>query len=539
MQTRISRAIESLHGLRIEGTFYIANKSKTATGHIGFIRLAIGLILVFLITGCGSNSGSPGSLPTLVPTPIAKTSNSNPQTQSPTLTIHPTVQVKALPTAAPTAAIANAPTPNATVAPTVDPTPTSTPAPMPTIIPVPKSRAATPDFSALTSYPAFSDTLNAAFSKALEEEFEVATPKVGISAAVYQNGLLWTQALGWANESTPKTPMTPATPLRVMSSSRTFVGALVLSQIEDGLYGLDDRLSTLLADHNGYQSSDTSQIPDATVEQLLTMTAGIVDVPINAIGPYRIMTSPSWEKSDMLRLMNKPNDSPGTFKYGNDNSYLLGLIAENMADNDLNELLQAEFLEPLSIKAALLPEIKTPSSIAAPYADQSQYGGSGGFGNLYEIPMYSKIPFNEADSRVSWPGASAVSTAESMARWAYELYSVKGAAITPEVRSQQIGSFRPETISLAAAPQKYGFHIAQKEHLLSDGTYVTTYGHPGGGAGYASVMFYAPSLDLAVSILANSDLGHLLGTCASYSENWLSPLDCMARRFFSAIADQS
>ena len=332
--------------------------------------------------------------------------------------------------------------------------------------------------------------------------------------------------------------MTPVTPLRVMSSSRTFVGALVLSQIEDGLYGLDDRLSTLLADHNGYQSSDTSQIPDATVEELLTMTAGIVDVSMQGIGPYMIMTAPSWEKSDMLGLMNKPHAPPGTFRYGNDNSYLLGLIAEHMANNDLNELLQAEFLEPLSIKAALLPEIKTPSSIATPYADQSQYGGSGGFGNLSEIPMYSKIPFIEADSRVSWPGASAVSTAESMARWAYELYSSKGAAITPEVRSQQIGSFRPETISLAAAPQKYGFHIARKEHLLSDGTYVTTYGHPGGGAGYASALFYAPSLDLAVSILSNSDLGNLLGTCASYAEHWLSPLDCMTRRFFSAVADQ-
>jgi CubicO group peptidase (beta-lactamase class C family) len=515
----------------------MGNKSKITAGHIRSIRLVIGLSLVFLIPSCGSNSGSPGSLPTMGPTPIAKTSNSNPQTQSPKLTIRPTVPVKALPTAAPTATIAKTPTPTATatVAPPVAPTPTGTPAPMSTVAPVPKSRTAPPDFSAPTSYPAFSETLNAAFSKALEEEFEAATPKMGISAAVYQNGLLWTQALGMANESTL---MTPTTPLRVMSTSRTFVGALVLSQIEDGLYGLNDRLSTLLAGHNGYQSSDTSQIPDATVEELLTMTAGIIDVPIMGIGPYMIMTAPSWEKSDMLGLMNKPHAPPGTFLYGNDNTYLLGLIAEHMAGNDLNELLQAEFLEPLSLKAALLPEISTPSGIATPYGDRSQYGGTGGFGNLSEIPMYSKIPFIEADSRVSWPGASAVSTAENMARWAYELYSLKGSAVTPEVRSQQIGSFRPETISLAAAPQKYGFHIARKEHLLSDGTYVATYGHPGGGAGYASALFYAPSLDLAVSILSNTDLGQLLGTCASYAEHWLGPFDCITRKFLSAVVDQ-
>ena len=184
------------------------------------------------------------------------------------------------------------------------------------------------------------------------------------------------------------------------------------------------------------------------------MTSGIIDVPIQGMGPYMIMTASSWEKSDMLPLMNKPHGPSGAFLYGNDNSYLLGLIAEHMAGNNLNELIQAEFLEPLSIKAAFLPEIDTPSTIATPYGNQSQYGGSGGFGDLTRIPMYSKVPFNEADSRVSWPGASAVSTAESMARWAYELYSSKGSAIKPEVRSQQIGSIRPETISLAAAPQK-------------------------------------------------------------------------------------
>ena len=143
----------------------MGNKSEITAGHIRSIRLVIGLSLVFLIPSRGSNSGSPGALPTLGPTPIAKASNSNPQTQSPKLTIRPTVQVKALPTAAPTATIAKAPSPTATVAPTVAPTPTGIPAPMSTVAPVPKSRTATPDFSAPTSYPAFSETLNLAFQR--------------------------------------------------------------------------------------------------------------------------------------------------------------------------------------------------------------------------------------------------------------------------------------------------------------------------------------------------------------------------------------
>ena len=521
----------------------MARKSVAIAGHIRSIRLVIGLILVFLIAACGGgNAGSSSSISNLRTNPIQSTTDSNPKTLSPQPTSLPTVPVKVLPTVVPAATIAKAPTPTVVPAATIAkaPTPTVAPTIAPTSIPavslVPESRASTPDFSTSKSYPGFSETLNAALSKVMEEEFEAATPRAGITAAVYQNGRLWTQALGWANESTL---MTPSTPLRVMSTSRTFVGALVLSQIEDGLYGLNDRLSMLLADHSGFQDEDTSEIPDATIEELLTMTAGIIDVPILGIGPYIVMTSPHWEKTDMLGLMNKPHADPGAFLYGNDNSYLLGLIAEHMAGDDLNELLYAQFLDPLSIKAAFLPEIDTPSLIATPFGTQSQYGGAGGFGNLSEIPMYSKVPFVEADSRVSWPGASAVSTAESMARWAYELYSLKGSAVPSKVRTQLIGSFRPETISLAAAPQKYGFHVARKEHLLSDGTYVATYGHPGGGAGYASALFYAPSLDLSISILSNTDLSMLPGTCANYAEHWLNPLDCMTRKFLSAVVDQS
>ncbi len=173
--------------------------------------------------------------------------------------------------------------------------------------------------------------------------------------------------------------------------------------------------------------------------------------------------------------------------------------------------------------------------MAAPYDERSGYGGSSGFGDLTQIPIFSNVNFIKADARLSWAAAGIVSTPENMARWAYELFSPKGSAVSAEVRAQLSRSFREATISLAGTPQKYGFHIALKEHQLSDGSYVTTYGHPGGGGGYASALFYAPSLDLAISILANSDLGYLIGTCASRSEHWLNPFDCITRDFFEIV----
>ena len=119
--------------------------------------------------------------------------------------------------------------------------------------------------------------------------------------------------------------------------------------------------------------------------------------------------------------------------------------------------------------------------MATPYDDRSGYGGSSGFGDLTQIPIYSEVNFIKADTRLWWASAGIVSTPENMARWAHKLFSPKGSPVSPEVRAQLSRSFGEATINLAATPQKYGFHIALEEHQLSDGSYVTTYGHPGVG----------------------------------------------------------
>ena len=58
---------------------------------------------------------------------------------------------------------------------------------------------------------------------------------------------------------------------------------------------------------------------------------------------------------------------------------------------------------------------------------------------------------------------------------------------------------------------------------MSDGTSLMTYGHPGGGGGYSSLLLYSPKMDISVSVLANSELGHQRGGCdAPYMANGLT-----------------
>jgi CubicO group peptidase (beta-lactamase class C family) len=106
-------------------------------------------------------------------------------------------------------------------------------------------------FTSIRSQGLFSEDIQAAFTGILTSEFLTLQEKKGISVAVYQNGKLWSRALGFASQ---KEAMETVTPVGVKSSSKTFLSALILIQIDDGLYELSDRISTLLSDHQGYQS---------------------------------------------------------------------------------------------------------------------------------------------------------------------------------------------------------------------------------------------------------------------------------------------
>ena len=406
--------------------------------------------------------------------------------------------------------------------------------PTKTFDPSSRSVLPSPDFSKSEPYPRFAESIENQLSNVLNAEFSSAMTKVGISAAVYQGEKLWTESIGISKLSEP---MLTTTPIGIKSTSKTFLAALILTQIEDGLYELDDRLSNLLKDNLSYQNLNKTNIPNASVRELLTMTSGISEANINSFAGFMMMgVSPTWEPSDNLELIDAKPQEPGGFHYTNVSSDLLGMIAEDFGGNDLSILYRDAFLDDIYVETVLLPNTAIPEEIASPHDYLSQFGGAGGFGDLTDIPAFSKIGFIRADGRSCWAGCGIISTAENMARWGYELFSPSGRAISSHVRNQLTNSFMDNAITLAGGPQHYGYHVARKEHGLSDGSRIITYGHPGGGAGYASVLFYSPSEDLSISLLANSDLGQAVGTCAAVlDKHWLNPLDCISIGLFEAM----
>ena len=77
----------------------------------------------------------------------------------------------------------------------------------------------------------------------MDNEFVALEEKSGLSIAVYTEGKTWTYAMGEADSNVE---MMVNTPLMVSSSSKTFLSALILSQIEMGFYKLTYSLKTIL-----------------------------------------------------------------------------------------------------------------------------------------------------------------------------------------------------------------------------------------------------------------------------------------------------
>ena len=387
------------------------------------------------------------------------------------------------------------------------------------------------DFESTIVYEDFPKIIQAQFKNVVDESFDEATEKAGISVAVYQNGYLWRYAKGKASSLTE---MTVGTPILIRSTSKMFLAGLVLQQIDGGLYSLSDTLSSVLSGSNDYALLNKDVInPDITVEQLLTMTSGIKHVQ----DYYRkeiteLQKTSSWRPVDVVRLVITDFVSPGAYDYANTNSMLLGLIAEHKGRQKLNELYKSELLDPLGLVALLLPQDDASPNTARPHDDLSQWGSGTGFGDISEASYHDD--WYQATGKTSWAAAGMITTPENLARWAYELFSEQGSGISPTARTSLMNSFVGPLVEIGPEKQQYGYHSTKRTFSLS-GRSITAYGHPGSGGGFVSDVHYSPELDMSVALLINS---HSDARTRVESQGKLGhkDLDDIAQKIFDAIS---
>ena len=450
-----------------------------------------------------------------------------------------------LPTNTPKSGPTNTPAPTTKPTNTPESGPTNTPVPTtkPTQLPdITQIRKPT-EFVSSKDYMEFDTGLRTLFQIAVDNEFLALEEKAGLSVAVYTDQKLWTYATGEADNNVK---MMVDTPLMVSSTSKTFLSALILSQIEMGLYGLTDSLGTVLENHPDFPSFELDKVnPEVTIEQMLTMSSGMAEFNHNIEGKTASFKEPVWSPSDTVNLIPYPYSAPGAFEYNDTNVVLLGIVAEFYAEESLADLYREAFLTPLNMTAVILPEEGiawhrqlfndraqefTFPRMAMPYTDVSRWGGSG-FGNMIQAAPYGFGYYLGAVGRLRYGCCGIISTPENVARWAYELYRPNGSAISESVRNQLLNSFSGARVpAWAVTGESYGYFASKRTFKLPDLTTITAYGHPGGGGGYASVMYYSPELDLSISILANSEMS-FKGACGPEK-----PMNCIASEIFAAYS---
>ena len=488
-------------------------------------RVGSFVTVLLVASACGGSSDTATPVTTVAPA----------ATQASTTTVGPTTTVASTITVAPTTTEA----PTTTLAPTTTTSvaSTGTAAQTTTTLATKTAEAPTSGTSdtSLQSRGApgsFATGLESAFQAAVDEEFAAARQRAGISVAVYTKDALWTYALG---EASSTADMTADTFIPIGSTSKTFVAALILTQIHQGLYDAADSLEAVLSGHPDYGSFDKNKINSGiSVEQMLSMRSGLPNFNNNRDGVRSLFQSAAWKPADNVNLAQDSFIEPGGFDYNDTNLVLLGLVAEFQGGQSLETLYSKTFFDPLGVSAVLPPHDALPSDMAYPYGELAPHGE--GFGNLIDAAPYELEHYWKGQSRMRWPCCGLITTGKDLALWGYNLYSPHGSALPEAARHRLEQSLVSEPVMYQGILQNYGYMTTQRTYEFADGIRIVTVGHPGSGGGYSTLLRYSPELDLAVVVLANSSLSDS-GTCSA-SPSHRDIRNCLAARIFLAFAKQ-
>lgn len=345
-----------------------------------------------------------------------------------------------------------------------------------------------------------------ALQSVVDSYYGAAAVKSGISVALYKDGYIWSYATGSAAAGTA---MTTSTPSYAYSITKTITSALVLNQVEDGLYTLDNTVEEILSDDASYISLSSGQKAlintNATVRQLLNHTSGMPDYAVTNIYGILGLCDPAvnWSPVYILQhVVNTGYSNVGTFSYSNTNYILLGMIAEHAGGDTMNRLLAAEFFTPLGIEAALAPQDSIPSNISRPYDDAKLFSSNLPENSFYYIsdilPLINpSYDFFTGAGRATWAAGGIISTAENLAKWGYKLYDTDGTAVSSTVRGWIKNS--------ATTDGAYGYGVDYNLFTYRDGTQAYTYGHSGSAVGYKTLLEYESTERICVVIMTNAN----------------------------------
>ncbi len=290
---------------------------------------------------------------------------------------------------------------------------------------------------------------------------------------------------GYSNVA-DKTPMKADDTFIIASTTKSFVGTVVLQLVAEGKISLDSTLSEFQPDFpNG---------ENITVEQMLNMTSGIYDYSTDPKVMAKLSKNPTrvWSHKRQVAIManNPPYFAPGQgWHYSNSNTVLLGLMIEKVTGNRLEQEIATRITEPLGLRNTFLPADASQNTTTA-----TGYNLDEDNGTFIESP--------NVDPSFLWAAGAMISNLQDLKVWAQALGT--GTMITPELQTQRT---QFQTITLEGVPPFYaamdpGYGLAMERYALPPNEFI---GHSGKTSNFNTQMYYQPSTGSVQITLANTD----------------------------------
>lgn len=231
---------------------------------------------------------------------------------------------------------------------------------------------------------------------------------------------LWVGATGFSNLAYQQ-PMHTTDQFRTGSVTKMFTAVVIMKLVEEGKLTLEDTLADLLPEVDG-------KIPQAgkiTLRHLLSHQSGLFDPPNESLRyqgdiinqPEAMYKKTVWQVLEQYVFGKSLHFVPGSrYSYSNTNYWLLGLVAERLEQQPIQQIMQRMIFVPLNMQHTYIDK-RDDRNVVRGYANLYNDG------HLVDVSLWDRAEGDgEADGGI-------ISTAEDLYKFMDGLFGNK--LVTP------------------------------------------------------------------------------------------------------------
>jgi D-alanyl-D-alanine carboxypeptidase len=266
---------------------------------------------------------------------------------------------------------------------------------------------------------------------------------------------------------------------RVASSSKVWIGAVVMQLIQEGRVSPSDKIAQYISRD---EVKNIANAKTATIAQLLSHTSGIIDYYNDTDFGSDVPDKMDFTLEEALKYAwNQPAEfKPGArYSYSNSNTVLLAQMIETVTGQPFAKVLRSRIFTPLGLKHTFVEVFEpVPARIVRGYEFYSD-GSTDEIGDKYQGG--------------GLPDGALVTTPEDMALFMRALFA--------DGKLLDRATLKQMTTPAAAVEdgQTVGYHI-----FITETDHGKRYEHDGAVVGYRAQEMYYPASGITIAIWTNT-----------------------------------